>query len=333
MRYTTIIDISEYPSYSNPNTRLLYLHLALKRAHQSTIACPVDTVATSYRKLAQETGLTLSAVRYSLESLEIDGLITVAQTATHDTAQEAAQTATRRATRRATQPTTHIHVLSFSELQGGCDTRSNIDSDTKKDIKNDAISDTASGTNSNTLTNNEEFKQDNKKSLSHTHEEEAFFIEEKVEEIAAAVNRSVEDTTQLCETFIKQCKITSTTHKDKTDALKHCISWIMKQPVRKRQPKATKQSDGEIRKEQEKTTQELIRENQSKEEVQIRRLASKIPTPTNMSAKEFAQFAIAVKKVGIHQSEKHFGPVAWQSFKDACKSIKISAQTLLDMIE
>lgn len=68
MRYTTIIDISEIPLiYRNPNARLLYLHLALKSGYHDDDR---DLVNISIRRLAMETGLTLSATRHALQQLE-----------------------------------------------------------------------------------------------------------------------------------------------------------------------------------------------------------------------------------------------------------------------
>lgn len=74
MRYTTIIDISEFPIvYRNLNCRLLYLHLCLRSGFHDTdrdlYNCPI-------RSLAQEIGITVSACRHAVDVLIKHGLLT-----------------------------------------------------------------------------------------------------------------------------------------------------------------------------------------------------------------------------------------------------------------
>lgn len=67
MRYTTIIDISEYPSlYRNLNIRLVYLHLCLASGYHDDDR---DLYQGSIRTLARQTGLTIAAVRHALDQL------------------------------------------------------------------------------------------------------------------------------------------------------------------------------------------------------------------------------------------------------------------------
>ena len=67
MRYTTIIDISEYPSlYRNLNIRLVYLHLCLTSGYHDDDR---DLYQGSIRTLARQTGLTIAAVRHALDQL------------------------------------------------------------------------------------------------------------------------------------------------------------------------------------------------------------------------------------------------------------------------
>lgn len=67
MRYTTIIDISEFPAlYNNHSTRLLYLHLCLRSGYHDYDR---DICQHSIRRLAYETGLSIAAVRNSLAQL------------------------------------------------------------------------------------------------------------------------------------------------------------------------------------------------------------------------------------------------------------------------
>lgn len=67
MRYTTIIDITEFPSlYRNPGTRLVYLHLCLRSGYHDYDR---DISRLSLRHLARDTGLTLAAVRHAIAQL------------------------------------------------------------------------------------------------------------------------------------------------------------------------------------------------------------------------------------------------------------------------
>ena len=68
MRYTTLIDISEIPAlYRNVNARLLYLHLVLIAGYHDDDR---DLADISIRRLAIDTGLTVSATRHALRMLQ-----------------------------------------------------------------------------------------------------------------------------------------------------------------------------------------------------------------------------------------------------------------------
>ena len=74
MRYTTIIDISQYPSlYRNVNIRIVYLHMCLKAGYHDEDR---DFCDLSIRRLAIDVGLTISATRHALKTLEGAALIT-----------------------------------------------------------------------------------------------------------------------------------------------------------------------------------------------------------------------------------------------------------------
>lgn len=67
MRYTTIIDISEYPTlYNNQSIRLVYLHLVLRSGYHDHDR---DLAQLSIRRLAREVGLSVGAVRHALAQL------------------------------------------------------------------------------------------------------------------------------------------------------------------------------------------------------------------------------------------------------------------------
>lgn len=73
MRYTTVIDLTEFPGvYRNRNARLVYLHLVLKSGWHNDDR---DLIEISIRSLASGVGLTLSATRHALAQLEKAGLI------------------------------------------------------------------------------------------------------------------------------------------------------------------------------------------------------------------------------------------------------------------
>lgn len=68
MRYTTIIDISEFPAiYRNPSVRLLYLHLCLRSGYHDHDR---DVYGLSIRATMAETGLSMASVRHALNVLE-----------------------------------------------------------------------------------------------------------------------------------------------------------------------------------------------------------------------------------------------------------------------
>lgn len=73
MRYTTIIDLSEYSSlYRNHNVRLVYLHMVLKSGWHDEDR---DILDMSIRALAQGAGLSIAAVRHALKQLEKSQLV------------------------------------------------------------------------------------------------------------------------------------------------------------------------------------------------------------------------------------------------------------------
>lgn len=75
MRYTTIIDITEMPRlYDNINVRLVYLHLTLRSGYHDNDR---DLIARSIRRLAYEVGISVAAVRHSLQVLRSAGMIVV----------------------------------------------------------------------------------------------------------------------------------------------------------------------------------------------------------------------------------------------------------------
>lgn len=73
MRYTTIIDIREFPQiYRNNHAKLVYLHLVLISGYHDEDR---DQTPISIRQICYDTGLSLSAVRHSLKVLVSVGLL------------------------------------------------------------------------------------------------------------------------------------------------------------------------------------------------------------------------------------------------------------------
>lgn len=73
MRYTTVIDITDFPQiYRNLNARLVYIHMALKAGYHDDDR---DVCRLSIRSLAADVGITVSATRNALLQLEKSGLI------------------------------------------------------------------------------------------------------------------------------------------------------------------------------------------------------------------------------------------------------------------
>lgn len=73
MRYTTIIDITEYPTIRRSrNATLLYLYMALRAGWHDTDR---DLLDESIRQLSIHSGLTISATRHALGQLTKAGLI------------------------------------------------------------------------------------------------------------------------------------------------------------------------------------------------------------------------------------------------------------------
>lgn len=73
MRYTTIIDITEYPGiWASASCRALYLYLVLKSGWHDDDR---DMIRSSIRQLAMATGLTKSATEHAIRQLIKAGLL------------------------------------------------------------------------------------------------------------------------------------------------------------------------------------------------------------------------------------------------------------------
>ena len=182
-KYLTILDISQADCYNNINARLLYLHLA----------CRMDISTNNYqvsiRRLAVESGMSVSAVRNALRALERDALIST----THPTTQVA------------TQGATHIHLVRFNELRSPNDTQSDTPNDTRSD----------------TQKNNK-----NKKSFTLTNARES--VKGWVALVAGELRLGADPTANLCEDFLRRMELKGKEWESESDCLAHLLSWCEK---------------------------------------------------------------------------------------------------------
>lgn len=190
-KYIQIRDMRTLPSYRNPLARLLYLHLAC--------SCDISdyNVQRSTRALARELGCTHAALRYALQQLQRDRLVSSATT-THS------------ATHSATHSTTHIHLVRVSEL----DTINNTPNDTPRDTLCD------------TQINNKIIKKPNTHTMRACVGELANLAAKEFGLDAAASVAAVED-------FLRRQELKAKEWKDKGDAVAHFICWLEKNPPKK----------------------------------------------------------------------------------------------------
>lgn len=309
MRYTTLIDISEMPCYRNVNARILYLHLALKADRGG------DVVA-SLRFLAMELDMTLSALRNALRQLLLDGVVK-----TEVTTQQTTQVVAHRTAYRTTQATTHLHVVTLNELRGASDTANGTASDTT----NGTASDTANGTQNKNIEYNNKAEE---KSLTHTHsrEEENFYLEENIEVISKACALDQERTLELVTQFCATCDATNTTHSSLDDCMKHCISWIAKQPKKRPSTKREKpKTDDQLRAEQAAVAEAVGKEAVKVAQMSARALATKIPSPSSMTAED-----LCTGMMQIHDG-MDLAPIAVKMLENAAREIGTSLTSLHKM--
>ena len=203
-KYISIMDISKYKSYSNINARLLYLHAAC-HVDTSTYTCVKST-----RQLAKELDLTHAQVRHALSMLVADGLVTT-QVATHEP--------THYATHLMTQPTTHIHIVSVSELDGTNNGTNNT--------PNNTPSNTPSSTDNRTQIN----QQTCKRIDTHTLRARA----EGLEKLARDEFGLLPDAAaKAVEAFFQRCDLKGKTWESEGDGVAHFVSWCEKRLPRKK---------------------------------------------------------------------------------------------------
>ena len=203
-KYISIMDISKYKSYSNVNARLLYLHAAC-HVDTSTYTCVKST-----RQLAKELDLTHAQVRHALSMLVADGLVTT-QVATHEP--------THYATHLMTQPTTHIHIVSVSELDG----------------TNNGTNNTPNNTPSNTPRNTPRNTQINQQSCKRIDTHTLRVRAEGLEKLAREEFGLLPDAAaKAVETFFARCDLKGKTWESEGDGVAHFVAWCEKRLPRKK---------------------------------------------------------------------------------------------------
>lgn len=182
-KYLTILDISQADCYKNINARLLYLHLACRMDIQT------NNYQVSIRRLALESGMSISAVRHALQALERDDLIVTTQVATQVS----------------TQVATQVHLVRYNELR----------------TINDTGSDTQSDTQSDTHKNNK-----NKKSFTLTNARES--VKGWVALVAGELRLGADPTANLCDDFLRRMELKGKEWESESDCLAHLLSWCEK---------------------------------------------------------------------------------------------------------
>lgn len=138
MKYINIIDLRDFDCYSNVNCRLLYLELC------SRMDVKTRNVTFSQRGIERDLPMTYAAIRHALALLIRDRI--VAQVDTQQSAQEGARTSAQR--------TTHLHIMSFSELSDASNAPSNAESNAISDARNNASSSASFNDRRKNLNNN-----------------------------------------------------------------------------------------------------------------------------------------------------------------------------------
>ena len=200
MRYINIIDLKDFECYQNINCRLLYLELCSMMDYQTR------DVVLSVRKLERSLPLTYAAIRHALAQLIKCGVIA------QEGAQEGAQTTTQR--------TTHLHIMSFSELQGGSSAIDNA--------RNNATDSATSSAKSNA-----EFNKGNKKNLNNNNQITLTRAEEILKNFESSkISMYVDISEHRCEffksEFIQLMGIKGRTWASENDFIGHFLDWAVK---------------------------------------------------------------------------------------------------------
>lgn len=128
--------------------------------------------------------------------------------------------------------------------------------------------------------------------------------------------------TQFCAT----CDATNTTHQNLDDCMKHCISWIAKQPKKRPATKREKpKTDDQLRAEQAAVAEAVGKEAVKVAQMSARALATKIPSPSSMTAED-----LCTGMMQIHEG-MDLAPIAVKMLENAAREIGTSLTSLHKM--
>lgn len=204
MKYINIIDLRDFDCYQNVNCRLLYLELC------SRMDVKTRNVTFSQRGIERDLPMTYAAIRHALQLLMRDGL--VAQLSAQEIAQEGA--------RGMTQRTTHLHVMSFSEL-------SEVNSATS-DAESNAINDAISDATSNAPLNKGKKKNLNNNILITLTRAREILESFDVKKISMYLDVSEHHGRSFVGAFLGKMEIKNRTWLSKDDLVSHFLDWSLK---------------------------------------------------------------------------------------------------------
>lgn len=204
MKYINIIDLRDFECYNNINCRLLYLELC------SLMDVRTRNVTISQRAMERNLPMTYAAIRHALGMLLKDGL--VAQVTAQEGAQEGAQ--------RGAQRATHLHIMSFSELNDANNATSSAESNAESNAERNA----ESSAYSNKGLDNYNYKK-SKITLTRAKDLISDFEDSKV---SLYVDISVGKVGTFKSEFLARMSVKNREWNDESDLISHFLDWCCK---------------------------------------------------------------------------------------------------------
>lgn len=204
MKYINIIDLHDFECYSNINCRLLYLELC------SLMDVKTRNAVVSIRSMERVLPCSYAAIRHALEQLIKCGLVSHigTQKGAHGSAHIAAQVAT------------HLHIMSYNEL----DTASSAPSNAERNAPSNAVKSADRSASINKEKENLNFKNSK---ITHTHARDLIFSFDK-EKMSLYVDISQDNCQYFKDAYIEAMSIKGKTWKDESDLVSHFLDWSVK---------------------------------------------------------------------------------------------------------
>lgn len=204
MKYINIIDLHDFECYSNINCRLLYLELC----HLMDVK--TRNAVVSIRSMERVLPCSYAAIRHALDQLIKCGLLSHigTQKGAHGSAHIAAQGAT------------HLHIMSYNEL----DNASNAPSNAESNAESNAVKSADRSASIKKEIDNLNFKN-SKITLAHAKDLILNYPSEKLSlyvdcaDHAAPIFKGI---------FIQKMELKKRTWKDETDLVSHFLDWCLK---------------------------------------------------------------------------------------------------------